>query len=293
MTKSFKAFLSEMTSSGDFSRKSLTAEEAIEYLKNNVTDYLANRAQNRGASFIHRGIWEHDDRDIDTRITIGDSNNFVRSSRNTKSWYALWIDNSPNWKNFPKRLSSYICTTDPSVAEGYGHRHLIFPNNSAKIGICPDGDMWDSFTNEFIEIFGSLPLQIDEFQQLVDNIFAASNKYDRGLSSILGNSYSFSTLKSTLKSMTISEIEKSLNNMRRLDKDDSRKMLENMKRLNLKNLADVYDYILSPNEFKHTTPANFSFIPNREIWIQGECLFVNADNIPHELQQFLYNSGRG
>jgi len=68
-----------------------------------------------------------------------------RKSRNTTNEYTLLIDNLPEWKKFPKRSKSLICTTNPNDTENYGSTKLILPKNGAKLGICSSDDFWDSF----------------------------------------------------------------------------------------------------------------------------------------------------
>ena len=76
-----------------------------------------------------------------------------RKSANTYNYYTLIINNSPDWKYFPKR--EIICTTESAFAEGYGNVYRVYPKNGAKIGICPEDDIWGSkfgFYNELVNI---------------------------------------------------------------------------------------------------------------------------------------------
>jgi len=96
-----------------------------------------------------------------TRIYRGvaseSSNNFLyinpkkhkpRRSKNTSNYYTLINDNSPAWKQYPKRSESIICTTNFSYAGNYGSKtFVVFPYDGAKIGECPDDDYWGSFSN--------------------------------------------------------------------------------------------------------------------------------------------------
>lgn len=67
-----------------------------------------------------------------------------RSSRNTKNYYTLWINNHPDWKKFPKR--NVIASTERSYAAGYGlDLYIILPKNGTRIGVCPSEDIWSSF----------------------------------------------------------------------------------------------------------------------------------------------------
>lgn len=67
-----------------------------------------------------------------------------RPSQNTLNYYTLWMNNSKQWSEFPKR--SVICTTSASNAGDYGFQtFIILPKNGSKIGVCSDFDLWTSF----------------------------------------------------------------------------------------------------------------------------------------------------
>ena len=54
----------------------------------------------------------------------------------------------PSWKDFPKRDSSFICTTSEYKARDYAFDkddlYHVFPENGANLGICSSLDIWDS-----------------------------------------------------------------------------------------------------------------------------------------------------
>lgn len=64
----------------------------------------------------------------------------------TNNAYNLLLSNLPSWKPYPKRNMSIICTTDKSHAKKiYGVPYRVYPYDGAKIGVCPEGDIWMSF----------------------------------------------------------------------------------------------------------------------------------------------------
>jgi hypothetical protein len=67
---------------------------------------------------------------------------FTRVSGNTANYYTLLIDNSPAWKEYPKRSKSIICATDHDVANHFGFVYLVLPYDGSKIGVCPHEDIW-------------------------------------------------------------------------------------------------------------------------------------------------------
>ena len=76
-----------------------------------------------------------------------------RVSANTSNIYTFYTSNLlPSWKDKPKRNKSFICSLSRLYAENFGEElYAVFPHNDAKIGICPNDDLWDSFniTNLF------------------------------------------------------------------------------------------------------------------------------------------------
>ena len=80
-----------------------------------------------------------------------DSSVGERESQNTSNHYTLLLDNSPYMSGWPKRSKSFICTSDPSYASGYGKIYMLIPFDGVKIAVCPYRDFW--FT----------PLKLPEF----------------------------------------------------------------------------------------------------------------------------------
>src|SRR5690606_3729722 len=62
----------------------------------------------------------------------GDS---IRVSANTENTITLLVDNAVSWSNIPKRSKSLICSSNASVASGYGEVYAVFPFNGSKIAI--------------------------------------------------------------------------------------------------------------------------------------------------------------
>jgi len=77
---------------------------------------------------------------------IIDPKKYVRTSADTLNYYTLLIDHIlPEWKNYPKRSQSIICSTSPEYAKSYGSVYMVYPFDGSKIGVCPRGDIWSSF----------------------------------------------------------------------------------------------------------------------------------------------------
>lgn len=71
-----------------------------------------------------------------------------RISRNTNNFYTLMIDNFSEWKEFPKRSKSIICTNNFEYASHFSDDvYNVYPENGAKIGVCPTSDIWGAVAN--------------------------------------------------------------------------------------------------------------------------------------------------
>lgn len=70
----------------------------------------------------------------------------TRISQNVNNLYTrLMSEILPEWKEYPKRSNSFVCTNSEGLSSFYGDSHLVLPENGANIGICPKADIWDSF----------------------------------------------------------------------------------------------------------------------------------------------------
>ncbi len=119
----------------------LSENEAIEILKTLTPEQL-NVIKTKP---IWRGISNNEN------FLEIDPKKFSRKSANTSNEYTLLIDNSPNWKDYPKRSESLICTFSTSTALNFGYDgyHVVIPlEKNAKLGICKASDFWWSFNHK-------------------------------------------------------------------------------------------------------------------------------------------------
>ena len=81
-----------------------------------------------------------------------------RVSTNTYNYYTLWMDNDPDWAEYPKRSKSLICSTLYTTARDYGKVAVVVPLTNCNIGVCPEDDLWYSFkiTHSLIRLTGWL-----------------------------------------------------------------------------------------------------------------------------------------
>jgi hypothetical protein len=117
--------------------KSLTSDELQSLLE---TDYSEAYEHAKDGHYIFKGMY----------MTLDPSMAHLleplkdRKSKNTFNYYTLWMNNSQEWSEYPKR--SVICTNSSREANGYGFQtFIILPKNGTKIGVCDDSDLWSSF----------------------------------------------------------------------------------------------------------------------------------------------------
>lgn len=159
----FKQFLIEgkFTSSLRHNKKT----NILKFIKEHCSEYLKNEK----STPIYRGFvsdskkipksWYVIEPSKHERISKGDAKGNV---------YTLLIDSLPEWKNFPKRSKSMICSTNYSYAGNFGGPRLVIPFDGAKWGVCKDNDIWHSF-NHAKDVLGIY--RIDEInRELIDTV---------------------------------------------------------------------------------------------------------------------------
>lgn len=182
-----------------------------------------------------------------------------RSPFASNNFYNLIVSNLPAWKEYPKRSKSIICTTDSRNARrrGYGVYYFVLPVDNAKIGICPDEDIWDSFYTSDIEL-GNFGYYLDEFFEL-NKIFVSDNDY---------NNFKFACKK-------IDDLKKDGKLIIRSNLPQWLKDFEYEK-------VSFFDYIeglLNPkrNLFKLTTIEHMTVNDHREVWTDSKSILIRVD----------------
>jgi len=106
--------------------------------------------------------------------------NFERVSRNTDNYYTLLMDNLPQWREYPKRSKSIICSTSYEIAQEYSGEenslYVVIPKVGSKIGVCSDADIWNSFAAfdsliSFNNIINHLLKLADKYITYIDDIY--------------------------------------------------------------------------------------------------------------------------
>lgn len=234
-----------------------------------------------------RPLWRGGSYKLPMGVGFGESTaSTPRQSANTANYYTMWIDNSPLWKEFPKRSQSFIGSSSEFVAEGYGDVALMIPFDNAKIGVCPRNDFWVSFRLPEMENLNTLNsfctrairiLKGDpsyevrsyaEMKKIFDATFddlvdAAQEQINVDLTGLSAEDASY---RKKLAFRATNFLETLINDGDSwLSPDES--------------LADMMDRLLAPKNFKLMTGSSYEVQPEREVFIDGACIFLIPDNM--------------
>jgi hypothetical protein len=169
----------------------------------------------------------------------------------------------PSWNDYPKRDQGVICTTNADTANNYGKSFIILPKNYTDIGICPNTDIWYSFS-----ISG------------VDNLYTFNNTIYRIISESI--SYDVTDIYSLIENFNkIPEIPKKY--FTNCDYDLYKNMYEHND-----NLLEFFDNIFNPEEngFELMNMSEYNIESNdndNELWFSNEYISIPY-NMYNEIQ---------
>jgi hypothetical protein len=238
----------------------LTIDDAVEHTILHCQDFINN------PKIIGRNI-------KDSSINYFFSYPIKRRSRDNANFYTLILDNSPQWKGYPKRSNSFICTLNCVSSDYY-----VIPEDDSLWGIVPDIDIY----------FGFKELGIYSLNHLVKGLIQIA-KYC-GIE-LLDDSYinmknSFNLFQTELYS-----------------KFNKENLKEQFWELNLHEGAIISNYLISiwgGNIFKYLVktlnPVDNGFKLNyyndiieqefkRECWTESPCLFIKRSNMIEYLEK--------
>jgi hypothetical protein len=155
-------------------KKELTFDEALAFIKKNCNQAY----QNFGKNTLFRGSKNLDP----NKCYYLDYSKGKRKSQQVSNHYTILMDESPYYKNYPKRRSSIICTTNISQTTNYGETFAIYPIDNTVIAVCPEYDIWYTrlaykryglrtwhCLTEFLEFLGVKEKPIKIMQQQIEN----------------------------------------------------------------------------------------------------------------------------
>ena len=290
----FKQFILESAGSEIYSPSKIDIDAAVEWLTTKAPKVLAAMKRTdvtyyRGASYLNG-------------IGLIDSRKFNRMSANTANFYTVWIDNSPEWKHFPKRSKGLICSTSHSTARGYGATFTVIPSDDSIVGNCGASDFWHSF-----------PKITDVGFYDLDNLASWTHRILKAISENPEEEYGFAEqIKAKLEGFTRAVGGGDYEDLVWLLQAATKEKIEsaasrsgvNIKHmptglLTVSSLYEVYKTGLNPADAKVTAalaPQSFSDADiDEEVWIMGECFTIDSTTLvqlrqdPHPKAKKLYN----
>jgi len=151
--KTYKNYIFENKTFNQF-KTDITEDEIYEYLKIYSKKELEECQVFKGIDFDPISSYP---KTLYPSYTILNPKIEKRKSRNTANFYTLMMENLSQWRKFPKRSNSLICTTDYYKARMYGTAYRVIPIDlNAKFGVCPEEDIWESFDVDSVQSFNHL-----------------------------------------------------------------------------------------------------------------------------------------
>ncbi len=202
----------------------------------------------------------------DKKAVISKPSTGSRKSQNTANYYTIIFDNSPYFKDYPKRSKSFICHSSINRAGDYATDDrelcLVLPKNGSKIGICPQYDIWDTEVN-----FLKYKILLGDFYDTLDD-FVSKELKSHTLDE-LKDSIGFGSLEEIIRYYAKNDIDLKLK-------------LTNPKTKQY-DIDLFFDYIFKQWEpeqtgFKLISTNQISSIPDeKEVWTDGDCLLLTYD----------------
>ena len=240
-----------------------------------------------------------------------------RKSQNTSNYCTVLISHLlPSWKDFPKRDSSFICTTNKDQARDYAfdqardyadyafdkNVYHVFPENGAKLGICSKRDFWESCNTQLkpLKIY-DLPDLNDELEHFYNCIMSDVGKVaEDDVDSIL------STPKKWIQFDKI--VNEAFNIIDKLNNSENLTAKQKRIAINLQNrnrllFGKLYEYHQNGQSFLESLDKNllnaqangnsWCFIedflnsdePSGEVWTDATCLFISASTMEKLINQ--------
>lgn len=251
---SFKFFLIEEVYKKPSRLTELSKEEAIKLIKENCKKFLTYKTNIfRGSkSTIEYGVSDSNSLEHQPRVSYKQKTNI----------YTQWMDNRPEWQDFPKRSKSFVCTNSFYVAGDYGNVSAVFPYDDALIAGTPGDDIWFAFEN----------VGISDLSVLQNVIYEVAN---RELGIELSPSANFNLIEETLKKITLSLVD-GLSVQQR----DIQILKETLTINSCNNVYELFEKCVVPHPGFQVAKVSdagdiVDFPESREFYIQGKAVFIN------------------
>ncbi len=180
----------------------------------------------------------------------------------TSNHYTILLDNLPSWRKYPKRSKSVIATTDEEGADQRGGTLIVLPYDGADIGVCPEDDIWYSFSELDMNRPSNNLENLNEWFQL--NGFSDTKKLLSELMDVNNKNYE-DHLKDEF-----------------LTRDDTGRLEEWVDMEREMSLWGFFNKIMAPKPNGFTMKkAGDTLLYTTEVWTDSECVLLRntSDNI--------------
>jgi len=246
----------------------MSEEEALQMVRTKCSKIV--RYYNKNGWYITRG------RGIKQNYSFADTSKFEdRTSKNVVNIYTLIMNNTPEWKKFPKR--NLICSTSPGYARGFGNVYVVFPYNGTKIGICGGEDIWSTWS------FPRIGRMLD-INNISDLVYVTGELFKK----IVGRK---------IEEKNFSKFVKDLHELSKMMKENPEDIQKYTRGVHpsciriAKKVFEKYDgdmfgmlkYLMDPKANKFTIKTSGKKLPEgREVWMDGKVVMVSA-SYPNDL----------
>jgi len=221
----------------------MTLEQTVDFVVKNCQEYINNPVK------IRRSIVSGD------LSSYFYSEPVLRYSRDNANYYTLLMDNLPEWKDYPRRKKSFICSL--SKPHLYGEDYVVIPIDGSKWAISPDYDIYHCFNKTLTE-YGYYEDNIEEF-------FSKMKKTAKEINIILNDS-NFRIFKSQIK-----QIDK--HHMTDLWDDIVNIVQPQPNGFQLMTLPELYEDVKSDQ-----LGSSRSLVDNSlEVWTDSPCVFIKNE----------------
>jgi hypothetical protein len=252
----FKQYLSEAGTSQQSPRTSpISPENAFELIDKHCSAFAHSMDHQQlfrgGSGTTHPN-----------KCLLGNSNvGEPRRSANTSNYFTWWADNHPDWKNFPKRSRSFICSSDYFTADQYGTAMLFVPYDNAHVGVVPADDLFNAIGSPQD---GTLDDENDITRTVLLAVHEEHKDEERP------TSYEAFVRQLKLADMELLQRHTAFSGM--VD------AIKNMKHFKATTYYDVIRGMFNPKDFKEGKASSIKLPRDSEIYVQGEAILLPLFN---------------
>lgn len=250
------------------SMKILDMNEAVDYCINNCKEFLSD------PKFISRSI--------NTSQSYFYSKPIKRHSRDNANHYTLILDNSPYWKDYPKRSKSFICLG------GLGGTYLVIPKDNSKWGICSNQDIYFSFINSDIISINKFFVELYYLSKYLFDMVISDKNYEQMKQDI-------NLFQEKLYEMTFQDIQRIIGEQYEFYMEKNKSFLSFLENNWGKNLFDALIETMTPivNDFKLKSYKDLiKGDYYKEMWTDSTCLFIKNHDMEEFFELLMYKTGK-